>query len=240
MATNNIINTTFPLTIPDGGTGITAFTNTYAPLRADTTGTAPIDDIGSGTTGQVLTSGGPSATSTWETVPTLVGEDYQVISSSSASGSATIDFNITGYSYYTIYISGLVAANDVETLQMLVSTDSGSTFKTGASDYRYSILRLINASDQAATSLGSDHINLNNLRSNVSTRYSAGIVNILGAAETTNTTIFYADQYINSNGTTSMVSSSGQYLATTTVDAVRFQMSSGNIATGEFKLYGIT
>jgi len=240
MATNNIINTNFPLTVPDGGTGITAFTNAYATLLAGTTATGAIQDAGVGTSGLVLTSNG-AALPTYQTSPSLSGGDMIYISTATASTSATIEIALTGYNFYVINISGLVPDTDAVAFRADISLDSGSTWETGASDYRFQTFIAINGVDSASQSLGTSFIQLGSTnRSNTSTDTAAGTLDILGAAASAYTSFHYKDGYINSAGTTQYTSTFNEYKATTTVDAIRFQMSSGNISTGEFKLYGIT
>lgn len=63
-------NITFPITVPQGGTGDASFTP-YAVVTGGTTSTNPLQQVsGLGTNGQVLTSQGPGALPTWTTIST--------------------------------------------------------------------------------------------------------------------------------------------------------------------------
>ena len=57
---------TIPWTVPNGGTGIVTAT-AYALLAGGTTATGAFQSLGTGTSGQLLQSGGPAALPTWTT-----------------------------------------------------------------------------------------------------------------------------------------------------------------------------
>lgn len=66
MATNNATNTSNPITVAQGGTGV-ASTTAYAVLCGGTTSTGALQSIaGVGTSGQVLTSNGAGALPTFQ------------------------------------------------------------------------------------------------------------------------------------------------------------------------------
>jgi len=57
--------TTVPVTA--GGTGVATLTTAYGVLAAGTTATGAVQNLGTGTSAQVLTSNGPGALATWQT-----------------------------------------------------------------------------------------------------------------------------------------------------------------------------
>jgi len=59
-----VSNAALPLPVEDGGTGLSALT-AYGPLFGGTTTTGPVQQIGAGTSGYVLTSAGSGALPTW-------------------------------------------------------------------------------------------------------------------------------------------------------------------------------
>ena len=58
MPTNNSINTPKPIDVSSGGTGQSTLTTANGILAAGTTATGAIQNIGTGSAGQVLTSKG--------------------------------------------------------------------------------------------------------------------------------------------------------------------------------------
>lgn len=68
MVTNSAINTTNPISVNSGGSGV-ASTVAYTPLCGGTTTTAPLQSVASvGTSGQVLTSNGAAALPSFQDV----------------------------------------------------------------------------------------------------------------------------------------------------------------------------
>lgn len=91
-----------------------------------------------GTTGQVLTSRGDASTPTFQTI----GGGYTSISFTAIT--AGTNFDITGfasatYDNYEIWISNGQPGNDGVILRMLTSTDGGTSFDTGTSDYSWAV-----------------------------------------------------------------------------------------------------
>ena len=60
MPTNNSINSQDPIQVAKGGTGQSTLTTANGILAAGTTATGAIQNIGTGSAGQVLTSNGTS------------------------------------------------------------------------------------------------------------------------------------------------------------------------------------
>ncbi len=69
----SVLNTlALPVTVANGGTGVSSLT-TYAVLLGGTTTTGPVQDAGTGSNGQVLTSQGPGAKPIWSAAGTGSG-----------------------------------------------------------------------------------------------------------------------------------------------------------------------
>jgi len=137
------------------------------------------------------------------------------------------------------------SVSDDVSLYFRVSTDGGSTYKAGASDYAWVLRRNISGSSSAdVTDAADSEIQLIPFGGNVGLGNAAGevlngFVDIFIPSGTDNNTVIQYDlSYINPVTNTIRIVGSGTYLATTAVDAFRFLFSTGNIATGEFKLYG--
>lgn len=61
MPTNNSINTPKPIDVSSGGTGLSTATTAYGVLAAGVTATSAFQNIGTGASGEVLTSNGAGA-----------------------------------------------------------------------------------------------------------------------------------------------------------------------------------
>ena len=66
MPTNNSINTPKPIDVSSGGTGLSTATTAYGVLAAGTTATGAFQNIGTGASGEVLTSNGAGALPTFQ------------------------------------------------------------------------------------------------------------------------------------------------------------------------------
>ena len=206
-------------------------------LKSDGT---DIDYLSIGTTGKVLTSDGSDAS--WEI------QGRTLLLTATASASSTIDFTSNIDSTYEQYIFELVNIDvsvDNATIDIRVSTDGGSTFKSGATDYRW--VTMEKAGTIAITGSGSGNdteISLSDAYGIDNTSGSSncsGTVNLYNPASSTYTTNFSSQlTFVEGTSLNSTVSSgAGYYNSSTAVDAIRFQPSSGNFVVGEFKLYGI-
>lgn len=133
---------TNPLTVPNGGSGAASFT-AYAVLCGGTTSTSPFQSVASvGTSGQVLTSNGPGALPTFQSVP----------------GGGTVSAgNINELAWYAANgttVSGLTTANS----GVLVTSAGGvpsisTTLPDGLDMGTPSALILANATDLPVTGI---------------------------------------------------------------------------------------
>lgn len=103
MTTNNSVDITFPISVPQGGTGVTSL-STYSVLTGGTTSTGAIQTIASvGTIGQILLSNGASV------LPTMQNNNggltiWAAASSGTAmvSGNGYINTNISSQQTFTL------------------------------------------------------------------------------------------------------------------------------------------
>ncbi len=185
-----------------------------------------------GTTGQVLTSNGAGVAPTYQDN----ASKFILISSQSASSSATISFTgLTTYNNYLLVWRSIWAATSTAILELLVSTNNGSTYQTtgyaGGINYNsVSSTAITNNNSTAYFPLsGSNNSGVNN---------SGNLfINDINTGDTVciNGQVSYLDS---TSGLRSMGVISGRS-GQTAVNAIRLQMSSGNIASGTFTLYGI-
>lgn len=171
------------------------------------------------------------------------------IQQQSASSSATIDFT-TGinstYNRYLFELEDVRPATDDVILQIRITTDGGSTWKSGASDYSYS-------NQYSASGGAGGGINSNGATSIIMgpSGGGVGIGNASGEGldaayvwliEPADTGRFAKLSWgLNWDGASAGAVQSrggGRYNTTGAINGIRFMMSSGNIAQGRFKLWG--
>lgn len=166
----------------------------------------------------------------------------QLIQTISASNDATIDFT-TGidstYDTYVVKIVNLNSASDDVNLRIRVLISG--TPETGASDYAYDILR-VTAGTVTSSNSNSDSILImttGGIGSNAGRSYS-GSFEFYNPSSTSEQKHFIGKGvYTRANGVQQMDSFGGRYTDTVAFDGIRIFLSSGNIASGEFSLYGI-
>lgn len=176
---------------------------------------------------------------------------YLLVTQTITSAVATVEFDTlinSDYQQYQIEIINLKGTNDGGFVEMQISDDDGLTWKGGAADYSYvgsvyvSSGGLINPFEDTSASyiLISAPNTPFDLSNDASASYQATIVlntpfdNILQKIFRTNAS------YLGSSSELLVVSSSGSYKGSTNpINGIRFLLSSGNIASGIFKLYGL-
>ena len=171
------------------------------------------------------------------------GGAWELISSATASNSATIDFTGLSATYfmYMVVINNLRPANDANPFCMRTSSNNGSSYDSGASDYGWSIfiksfdlnsgsgigdaadalIRLTDGNGSAANEIASCIVYIQNPSAAIYTQVSAECISTSAA------------------GIRFRTIAGGSRLSAADVDAIRFLYSTGNIASGEFKLYGL-
>lgn len=186
-----------------------------------------------------LTIGSPPTTPT--------GGALTLIESQSPSGVSEAAFTSgidSTYNRYIFEISDLVPATDGVNLDVQVSTDGGSTWKS-SSDYAVSILAI----DDAGTTrhFGSNNTNQARLTSganldvgSASSEGCMGTVKMSNPANGSLQQMFLADIVaIDAANDRNNIRASFFYQTAEAIDAVRFLFSSGNIESGDIDLYGV-
>jgi len=165
------------------------------------------------------------------------------LTSGTVSNAATLDIVLTSYTAYrgiVIMLSSLVAVTDNTTLLMRFSTNGGSSYDAGASDYGWAYNRTGNGTN---TPGGSETATSINVAGNVGNAQSTDGVNMtITLQDPFNTALHTKASFI---GATSDINSTfgayyggGQRNTAQDTDAVRFLMSSGNISSGSYAVYG--
>jgi len=157
------------------------------------------------------------------------------ISSVVAANVATVDF--TGidstYDEYQVHIFDARPATNNTVLQLRTSSDGGSTFDSGAGNYRY----FISSQTDAAA------INLSNSGSGNADVNETGFRCVIKFFNPSGTALYkeFIWQYSNITDVANYEQGigCGQRAAVADIDAIRFFFDSGNIASGTFTLYGV-
>ena len=187
-----------------------------------------------GPTGKVFTSSGSNHLPQFKTFP---GLNQVLVSSQTASTSASIIFNNlpTGYASFLLTWSNVVADTSTDVLYLNFSANNGSSFTSfidanvfyslyNSSSYTnsYSPTQLLLTSGLNTTNTANGYIYVYNINVAVS-------CHVCGQGA----------WYDNTNSATALGIYGGR-IALTSVNAFRFMMSTGNISTGTFNLYGVT
>jgi len=165
-----------------------------------------------------------------------------LLSSQTASSSASISFTSVITSDFTSYyltIRNLVAATNGSTIQMLASTNNGSSYLSSNYKWVYHA-DTSNATQVTDNNNSSSYIQLSDaISSTTSQAYNCNI-NLFNL-NTSYVFNFYGIS-INQNNSNSYVyngSLAGGNKGTTAINALQIAMSSGNIASGVLSLYGV-
>ena len=261
MSSSQVVTLANALPVGSGGTG-----NTATPTAGGIIyGTGTVQAVtAAGTSGQPIVSGGAGAPAFRPyTLPASDGSASQVLqtngsgalsfatlsagaltflSTVTASASATVDiettFNAT-YDNYFLVISELVAATTGATLKCLLKL--GGVYDTSASySYYYGSGSAGSATLTAAGAAGATSIILVGAQQPIAGRSLSLQMYITNVSSTTLTKgiTHNACSWDNISGLQATNGASSS-LVLTAMTGIRFFMSSGNITSGKFRLYGI-
>lgn len=248
-----------PNGIMDNATGMIAFSG-YVP-QINLSGSASIGDLIKTTTvaGQGVRHAEPSvvgdfaqAIGTGTTPPALLfgyvagiaaQTGLTLLESHTASSSASLDFTTaisSSYDEYIFELLNIIPATSNTDLYLRVSTDGGSTYVSGTS---YSSITFAHDNSGSAIT-GSTSAAQMAMRGNaeISNNANWGInatLRLYSPASAIYKRINGGFNYLNSAGNMASGDFSGSYNASTAVNAIRFLFSSGNIASGTIRCYGV-
>jgi len=195
--------------------------------------------IATGNDGQVLTSAGAGAQPAFEDVS---GGSMVFISSATASNDATLSFTgiSSTYDRYVFAIEAIRPATDGARLYLLTSTDNGSSYDTGASDYA-SVVRYSNVGIVRTDVNDNDaFLRVGPPTGNATTESVNGIMDLWAPSNSAMfTQITSSGTYSHTDGNPKSFEGGGGRKSAGDVDAVQFKMDSGNITSGTIRMYGI-
>jgi len=166
-----------------------------------------------------------------------------------ASSSATLDFTscITStYDEYQIEIVNIVPATNSVNLYMRMATDGGSTYDTTSGHYLWEgVSWRAGAGTNVSGSITDGQINITSLNGlTIGNDSKWGVMGSFKYYSPLSTSVYkqllgqigniYTDNTLYINGQVH-----GEYISLTATNAFRFLMSSGNIASGTIRCYGI-
>lgn len=168
-------------------------------------------------------------------------DGWNKIQEQTASASSVIDFVLpSGYSSFQVLFASIVPATDTASLIMRTSTDGGANYDAGASDYSWSNFF---ATAAATTVIQGDTADtFMRLMANMGTgslENGHGYVLIPGPSLAVSLNVVAFFNYRSSTPNDNTVQVGAKRLTAADVDAIRFLMSTGNIASGTFTLYGL-
>jgi len=172
------------------------------------------------------------------------------ISSTDISAAATYDFTgftAASYDSYVLNVMNLIPATDDVSLELLTSSNGGSSFDTGASDYSWGA---ISSNDTTNTTDASDDsIRINGSTAHALYRFGSAAnedggsfaLHIMAPHLTKRTTFHWIGTYFSAYTASElqMFSGGGARLSSADVDGIRLVFSSGNIESGTITAYGL-
>jgi len=165
-------------------------------------------------------------------------ETWEIISSAEASSSANLTFNSgidSTYDHYVFVGEGIRPATNNVNFYALTSTDGGATWNSSYAQ----AMQWINSSGTSGVTTGTNTVlqfNQNSIKSGQDFNFRLDAYNPAGA---TYNKKFFLQSHFYDGTNIDHVQGSQIDFATTDIDAIKFYMSSGNIAAGMITLYGV-
>ena len=167
------------------------------------------------------------------------------ISGATASNSATVAFTgiSSTYETYVITFNNVVPASDSVSFNMRTSTDGGTSYESGAGNYRYVAERGSQGGTGVTGSASATEILLVAAGSGIGSDTGEGFNGIAYLYHPSNTGLYTSisshGHYQDGAADSLYYQSAGTRIAAADVDAIQFYFSSGNIESGEINLYGM-
>lgn len=172
--------------------------------------------------------------------------DWVFISSATASGSSSITFtglNAT-YSSYVVDMQGVQPATNEVEFWFRTSTNGGSSYDSAAASYAWDNINTTGAGFDIESNNSDTKIRLVGTGGEElgtgSNETLSGRLWIFKPSAAEFCKIFYEGMYNDDSPDESTINSGGCRITAADVDAIQFLMETGNIASGTFKLYGLT
>ena len=160
----------------------------------------------------------------------------------SATATVTFDSSLItdDYSKYILEYEGLKPVTDSVYFRSRYSTDNGSSFLTGTFNYGYHYSRIASASEGGSAATPSDYAVTSYGMGNDADHQSAGTLYISGMRDSNSYLAIEHHNILEQANNNKYVNQEGWYFENASViNFIELSFSSGNIADGTFKLYGL-
>lgn len=171
------------------------------------------------------------------------GAGMVLLEQHTASSSGSLDFTTfisSSYDSYVFKLQNILPATSTDDFWIRFGTGGGPTWDTGA-NYTWAYGQ--NSQIPNATNLGTagdGKFKIGNSLSNTSTDGASGEIDIFDPLSTSSHKLLSGRlANVDSSGNFVQVHVAGRYVSTTAVTGVRFLFSSGNIASGTIRVYGL-
>lgn len=152
-----------------------------------------------------------------------------------------INSDITSaYGHYIIELQDVKVSSPGDTLYLRVSSDTGATYKSGASDYTWQLAVNNGSVTTTSDSLDSElHLTTATL-DNGSDDILNGRIEFFSPTGSSNASHFKWElQYKNTSGALTTIKGAGLYNTPASFDAIKLYLGAGVFTSGSYKLYGI-
>lgn len=206
-------------------------------------GVADWEALAPGTAGDFLKTNGAGADPEWDTAGGGGGGGLVLIEQHTAAASASLDFAASisaTYDEYLIEFVNIIPATNAVNLRMRMSTDGGATYDSGA-NYSFVVSGLNRFGlGQVGADSGQNFIRLTQSAiDNTATAGVSGSIRLFSPLSTALHKNITGQLNLLTGGVLETQQASGWYRSTTAVDAFQFLMSSGNITSGNIRVYGL-
>ena len=209
--------------------------------------------VATGNAGQLLTSAGAGAPPTFTTVTAGGLQFISTTDISSAANYSFTSFDSSSFDAYLFVLINVTPASDAVNLDMFTSTDGGSSYDSGSSDYNWTFNRGTvygsdsgddgdsDADDDSISLTGNNSGGANVIGSDANEHGVSGQIWMYNPASTKITHGTY-DLMYQANTPENLVNiAKGGYarMSAADVDAIRIMFSSGDIESGTINAYGV-
>ena len=193
--------------------------------------------LAKGTADQVLSMNTGATAPEWADA---AGGAMEFLGTVSASNDASVAFTGLSSTYfmYMLVLDAVVPSTDDADLQLRTSTDNGSSYDSGSSDYAYAYHGYHNGEGFNSVTSTSAIVFFEGAGSDTNEQLS-GTIQIFNPSAAHYTDVIAHLNIHRNNGYTSIYHSSGRRLSAADVDAIQLFFHTGNIESGIIKLYGL-
>lgn len=175
------------------------------------------------------------------------GGVWELIGKATANADASVGFSWAGQAYRKVLLligGALPVIDDVEAF-IRTSTDGGSTYDSGASDYGWTVFYMgggitpNDTDDPSGSEIKITATAATDAVGDTAGQELSGAVEIIFPDELVNTVVLSQVRYDPPTGNHMMAVGTASRKSAANVDGIQFLFESGNIASGEFACYGL-